>query len=744
MLSWQKRARLGVAVFGIVFAVVVYAAIGERRVAPPPRPVERLDPKAMAETEGATMQQTRGARMDFEITGARIQAYADGSSKLTQVRITVPNRGGRDYVITANEAFDAGKEDAELELKGDVKLVASDGFELTTGAGTFNRQSGIARADGPVVFKQGRMSGSGVGMTYDQMRDILRIAAESKVVTTNETGATLLDFSAGTSTLDRVQHQLSLETGVHVVRNQQVIDGDRANAFLNEANDTVTFIELRGNARVSGGDSSIDAMSAKDIDLDYSDDGQVLERVLLGGSGAIAMAGTAGSSGRQLFGETLTLELAADGALTRASGSGGVRLDLPSSGQGAARSIRSEGLEASGESGKGLTSATFTSAACKPTTPRQACVEYREEAGKGSAPRNVYSRSLVAALADDAVTDAAFTGLVVFEDGGLKASAESVRYAPDKGSLRLQGRDEGGGPHVEDERVTIDGRAIDVALETRRMTATGDVKTTMRGPQPGDAAAGADGDDAGGKLPGLLKTDQSVNINAEALEYAGANGKAIYTGGASLFQGDTTIRGTRLTIDQESGDLVATGSARSVLVLDSGRSIGRAHEIAYDDARRVIAYRREPAAALPARGAAAGAVLPEPAVAAAASRGTTVQVDSPDGDLTAERIEIVLAKTGSAVERLEAYDSVSIKMPPRTATGARLTFHAADKRYVMSGAPGVAVKIVDGTRVAACSETTGETLTFYKGTDTMTIAGGEFTRTQTKSGGTCGAATSPR
>ncbi len=75
------------------------------------------------------------------------------------------------------------------------------------------------------------MSGSGVGMTYDQMRDILRVAAESKVVTTDESGATLLDFSAGTSTLDRVQHQLSARDRRARAAQQQVIEGDRANAL---------------------------------------------------------------------------------------------------------------------------------------------------------------------------------------------------------------------------------------------------------------------------------------------------------------------------------------------------------------------------------------------------------------------------------------------------------------------------------------------------------------------------------
>ncbi len=186
------------------------------------------------------------------------------------------------------------------------------------------------------------------------------------------------------------------------------------------ATTTVTFIELRGNARVTGGGSSIDAMSASDIDLDYTDDGQALERVLLGGGGAIAMAATAGSSGRQLFGQTLTLDLAADGALRRAAGSGGGAARSARPGGGAARSIRSEGLDASGESGKGLTHATFTSAMCTPTPKREECVEYREDATTGTAPRVVHARRLVTALVEDAVTDAVFTGLVVFEDRGLQ------------------------------------------------------------------------------------------------------------------------------------------------------------------------------------------------------------------------------------------------------------------------------------------------------------------------------------
>ena len=53
--------------------------------------------------------------------------------------------------------------------------------------------------------------------------------------------------------LDRLQHLLTLDTGVHVVRDDQVIDTDHANGRLSASNDIVTFIELHGNSRVTGG-----------------------------------------------------------------------------------------------------------------------------------------------------------------------------------------------------------------------------------------------------------------------------------------------------------------------------------------------------------------------------------------------------------------------------------------------------------------------------------------------------------
>lgn len=737
MAPWQKRARIGVAAFGVVFAGIVYSAIRERDPAAPPEPVRRVDPKAIAETYSAVLNQLTRSERTYEVTAERLQQYSDGSSRLFGVRVAVPNRGGRDFVITAKEAYAANGR-AELQLTGDVKVSASDGFELTTGEATFDQNTGIARAKGAVAFRKGRMSGSGVGMMYDQPNDVLRFDASSRVIATDEEGDTAIDFSAGVSTLDRVGNVLTLERTVHVLRGEEVIDSDSAVARLTESDEIVTYLELRGNSRVTGGTSGFESMSARDIDLDYTDDGETLERVVLGGQAAIAMTGAGGAPGRHMSGERLDLRLASDGSLTGVTGQGSVELLLPATAGGSARRIQSGTLDASGEPGKGLTAATFTSPGCGVGDARARCVVYREEAGEGNresgapAPgREARSRRLLVTLVDDAVTTAAFDGTVSFQEQGLTASGAAAVYTPDKGTLRLTGSDAGGGPRVDDEQATIEGETIDLALEGRRMTANGDVRTILRGKGTGSSRPQQEGGQPAPKMPRLLRDNETVHISAAALEYQGSGGMAVYTGSALLSQGTaTTIRGRIIRLDRQTGDLVATEEATSRLVLDDGNSVGRAHEIRYEDARRMITYSAAPVGPTNGRGAASAATD----IRVEAGR---VRLNIPDGDVTAQRIEVVLAAEGSTVERLEAYSDVSVTTGSRTATGARLTFHAKEGRYVMESAPGVPMRIIDRSS-NSCNETTGSTLIFFKGTDRMTVDGQEAMRTRTKGGGACG------
>jgi lipopolysaccharide export system protein LptA len=130
------------------------------------------------------------------------------------------------------------------------------------------------------------------------------------------------------------------------------------------------------------------------------------------------------------------------------------------------------------------------------------------------------------------------------------------------------------------------------------------------------------------------------------------------------------------------------------------RSIGTAKTLQYDDAVRRATYTGD------------------------------AHLSGPQGDMTAEKIELYLKSSGDELERAEGYDSVTLRDQNRKTTGRRLTYTTADERYVVTGTP---VTIVD-----QCGrETIGKTLTYLKSADTIVVDGSEQTRTQTKGNSQC-------
>jgi len=319
----------------------------------------------------------------------------------------------------------------------------------------------------------------------------------------------------------------------------------------------------------------------------------------------------------------------------------------------------------------------------------------------------------------------------VFEEKDLNASAPEVRYQPSKNAIELIGPDTAApASHVAIDQIEIDARRINVALDTRKIHAT-QVKTTLRPKSTSSRGS------AGQSMPGLLKQGDAANVNGDSLDYTSATGVATYAGNARLFQGATSISGSAITVDREKGDLSATGSARSTLDLDSGRTTGSAEEIRYVDSTRTVTYSVPPVA--PTRGR--GVVSPGAGSggrATAAPAPARAQVKGPQGDLRADRIEIVLAQPDNRMDRLEAFTRVRLDVDTKTATGDRLTYRADTDRYVMSGTGAMPVSVVVRTAATAtssqsCRETTGRTLTFSKATDTIGVDGNAETRTEAQS-----------
>jgi len=198
-------------------------------------------------------------------------------------------------------------------------------------------------------------------------------------------------------------------------------------------------------------------------------------------------------------------------------------------------------------------------------------------------------------------------------------------------------------------------------------------------------------------------------VLANALDYDSVASRSVYTGGARLFQGDTSIKADEIVLDDKKGDLSAVGPVTTTTMLeqtdpngkkDRVRSIGTAKDFAYEDATRRLTYTGD------------------------------AHMNGPQGDMSAAKIELYLKPSGDELERAEAYEKLKLREQNRTTTGGRLTYTTADEKYLITGLP---VEIAD-----QCGrKTTGKTLTFTKATDTIVVDGSDQIRTQTKGGGKC-------
>lgn len=290
----------------------------------------------------------------------------------------------------------------------------------------------------------------------------------------------------------------------------------------------------------------------------------------------------------------------------------------------------------------------------------------------------------------------------------MTALAAAAHYDLEKGTLALSGSEPGATvPHVVNEQIAVDATAIDLTLAGPKVKAAGNVRSELKpaskGTAPGESGNGV-------KMPSMLKQDQPVIVVGNALDYDGTMSKGTYTGAARLFQGDTSIKGETIVIDNKAGNLSASGGVTTTTVLDQvGKdkvkqrvhSIATSKDVKYDDVDRRLTYT------------------------------TDAHMSGPEGDMTAVRIELYLKPSGDELERAEAFENVTLREQNRETQGTKMVYTTANETYVITGAP---VKIIDECQ----RETTGKTLTFNKGTDRIVVDGSAQIRTQTRGGnGNC-------
>jgi lipopolysaccharide export system protein LptA len=702
MTRWQKGLRAAIAMFGVGFAAVLFFTIrGSKISTAPPRGVGRIDTSATAEATRGSVRSLTAQSEKYKIDFDHSLSYPDGRQKLTGVHAFVPQRDGRDFKLTGKEA-EVGPNQEQFVIRGAVELTASDGLVAQTEEATFNRSEGIIRTPERFVFRRQRVSGSSMGMAFDQNRNIIWLMANAALkMAPEKRDGVMTTIDAGMASLARLDHYSRFEGGFKLVSGTRTLESDTATAYLTDDDAKVTSLEMRGNSRISGlgeGAGAVKGMQADDVNLEFADDGRTLLGATLSRNASVDMLDAA-AGGRRITADWIDIRLSPDGSTVSAlTARDHMTLTLPASKDEPARVITAGSLASKGEPGKGLTSAKFVGD-----------VVYAEtrQAAAGPVVRRVTGKTLdlltQPGLGD--IDEAKFAGSIRFDEDQLRAAAATARYLVRKSAVELEGIDEATGrmPRVSDGQVTIDAKKIDMTVDSRKIGAQGDVRSAM-------VAATTKGNAPGLHRAAMLKQDQPVYATADQLAYDGLKHQAVYTKDARLWQGDTAISGDAITVDDAAGNLSSTGNVRSILMfeqtdpktkkVDRTPSISVSDAMTYEDAMRRMTYT------------------------------ANAHASGPQGDLHAEKIEMYLKSTGNELERVEAYTKVVTLDASRYATGDRLTYFAEGARYVMSGAP---AKVCADLR-----ETTGWKLGFSRNSNTITVDGNEENRTMMKTVTACG------
>src|SRR6478752_2037393 len=90
------------------------------------------------------------------------------------------NRRGQTFTVTGAEG-QAGENESTTELSGGVRLESTDGLVMTADRASFSKADNFVRIPGAVAFSRGRMSGTGIGLDYNQTEDVIVIADRAAI-----------------------------------------------------------------------------------------------------------------------------------------------------------------------------------------------------------------------------------------------------------------------------------------------------------------------------------------------------------------------------------------------------------------------------------------------------------------------------------------------------------------------------------------------------------------------------------
>ena len=698
-MNWRRGGRIAFGVIGLGTAVTI--VVMTRRGGPPPQPpppLQTLDKAAMAQGGPGSLDIYEHGKPAMRVTFASKLVYEDGRMRLEKAEIVGlgENKGKiRADVVEATGKLAQGEGSKSYHLKGHLVVETDDGLLVESDEGTYDAEAGNITIPGALTFRRGRLSGRGVGGTYDRNQGTMVLKEQATAhVEPDKDGKGGADASARTMSLARGQHSLLLQDDARIVGQTETMTGRTATVVFTDDESAVKFVELRGGAQVIPTDTSAGErpeMNADDITMSMHPDGLSLQHATLTSRATLKLRD--GSLTRSISGSSIDLFTAPDGrTLTQLNARDKVEVTLPATPTTPERSITAALLEAKGDEKKGLTSARFTG---KPVFTEVAPAKTK---GGQSERRRAEGNTLTLALAGklDAINQADFDQNVRFESGAAKAYADWARYVVTKNQLFLvpNPKEPRKTSHVDTADMSVEAAEIDLALDSENLNARRNVTTRSI----------ASDEKSTKKTQSLFDDKKEVLGFADTFDYDKATGKATYRGTpktpASIMQEKTKISANVVVATESTNGLEATGNVDSTLLVEVAGEKGamvtkaynvRAASMIYDDAKRTAAYQ------------------------GTSSALATLKMD--DGSMEARSLTFELASDSRALKRLFGKDDVFGELSDGyEILGSDLTYLANENIYILRGKPGLPAKIksppeagaAPGTEGASCKLQMGE------------------------------------
>ena len=700
MNRWRNQLRGGLVLLVLVVTAAITLGLRERPTRSETITVERTDPEAIIQTRGSRILQADLLGENLRVVSDRQDTYRDGSLRLVDnVQITIADRSDRNgFVLTGDNAIvDAGK--SEVELQGNVVMESSNGLSARTRSASYLDEAGIVRMPGSASFEREDMSAAGQGAEYDRKRDVLYLLDGAHVDLTH--ASTHTRIMSGSATLAQTDEYMEFVDRVRIDTGGQQMTAERARITTTGQGSLLERVNLMDSATIMTADpepGGLKVMSARNIAIDYAEDGETVNATTLTDRAELQTAGPGNAPGTRITGQSILLDVQGNSSqLKEVIARRDVQLRLGVNAQGRDQAVSADLLTTSSQGEAELSEVRF-----------EGNVLFQEqfvESRGNIATRTTRSDRLNAVFAEklSRLGSAHFQGDVRFRDKTLVGIADEAKYSPADGEISLlTSLNSRRSPRVEDGRGSIQASSIHIELADGSITADSEIRSVL-------GAILNETSDAP-RRPGLLNEQEPTYVTAGRLSYDGSTEVATYSLAARLWQGETEFTGDELILDETNGSVSITGSANTRSVVnqiekESGLRrdsliAGQADFFTFDDRARTATY------------------------------DDSATLQGPQSNLAADRIVLFLLEDSRTLERIEAQGTVELVMPGRTVTGDSLVYYDTTGRYVMTGSP---VHMTEN-QAGICRETMGRTLTFFLTEDTVSVDGQSQVRTETLRG----------